>query len=838
MLPSTIQILFIDMKGRVLKYFKELFLCSLLFACNVCAAQSAKNSLVVSENPAANSFLIFSGAKTPEFYYDADDAKVVRIAAEALANDINLISGKELKINTSNIISSEYSIIAGTIGQSKIIDELIKDKLIDVETISGKWESFTIQIIKGNLTVKGSKAPLAGVGGLLVIAGSDSRGTAYGIFHLSKLMGVSPWVWWADAMPQKKNELYVSGTYVSTAPSVKFRGIFLNDEDWGLQPWAAKTFEPKTGDIGPKTYAKIFELLLRLRANLIWPAMHPSTKAFFSIVGNTKVAEDYAIVIGSSHAEPMLRNNVGEWKEKTMGEFNYVTNYDTIYSYWEERIKQTKAIKAIYTLGIRGVHDSKMLGANSMQEQIGVMNKAVKEQREMLAKHINPDVTKVPQAFIPYKEVQDIYDAGFDVPEDVTLVWCDDNYGYIKHFPNEKEQLRKGGNGVYYHISYWGRPHDYLWLTTTHPAQVYTQMRMAYGKGAKDMWVVNVGDIKPGEYLTELFLDMGWNMNTIENNSKGLDKHLHNWMTREFGATNATAIIPVMNEYYRLAYIRKPEFMGATRTEESDPKYKIVADLPWSEEEINQRLKEYAVIEQKVLQISKRIPLAKQESWFQLIEYPVRGAAAMNKKLLYAQLARHGKGDWKLSDDAYDSIEALTNQYNKLNNGKWQYIMDFKPRRLAVYDKAVHTTIDKSLMQKVKIVSVFNGADYKKFTGQKPLAHGLGYERGAVSLAKGTAVYFDFTISVSDSISIAIALAPNHPAEGTKIRYAFQLDNEPAITVDYATQGRSEEWKQNVLTNQAVRTTTYLITKPGKHTVKITAVDDGVIVDQVKIFAQ
>ncbi len=790
-------------------------------------------SLLVSEKP--STFSLFTPSSTANIYVDSSDAKVVTIAANAFAGDMQLVSGKQMQVVHQMPVDG-FTIVAGTIGQSKIIDDLITSKQLDVTSIKNKWESYTIQIIKESNKTKSAKLPFSG-GGVLVIAGSDARGTAYGLFHLSKLIGVSPWVWWADAAPLKKNQLYVSGTYISTEPSVKFRGIFLNDEDWGLQPWAAKNFEPETGDIGPKTYAKIFELLLRLRANLIWPAMHPSTKAFFSIAGNTKMAEDYAIVIGSSHAEPMLRNNVGEWKDKTMGEFNYVANHDTIYRYWEERVKQTKGINAIYTLGIRGVHDSKMLGANTMQEQKEVMYKAVKEQREILVKHINPDVTKVPQAFIPYKEVQDIYDAGFNVPEDVTLVWCDDNYGYIKHFPNEKERMRKGGNGVYYHISYWGRPHDYLWLATSHPAQVYTQMKMAYDKGAKDMWVVNVGDIKPAEYLTELFLDMGWNMETIENNSKGLDKHLHSWLVREFGAANAKEIIPVMNEYYRLAYIRKPEFMGATRTEESDPKYKIVTDLPWSEAAINQRLKEYAVIEAKVLQISKRITVEKKDSWFQLVEYPVRGAAAINKKLLYAQLARHGKATWKISDDAYDTIEKLTNQYNKLGNGKWQHIMDFKPRKLAVYDKAVRTTIDKPLVQLSKPLFIFNGTGYKKFSGQKPLAHGLGYQRGAVSLSKGTSLYFDFKIGKSDSINIVTALAPNHPAEGTKIRYTIQLDNEPAITVDYATQGRSEEWKQNVLSNQAIRSTKHFVAKPGKHTIKITAVDEGVIVDQVKIVA-
>jgi hypothetical protein len=823
-----------------MKYFHLISLNCILFFFNTSlAAQDKKiltnGKITISEIKTPSSFPLSDNSVIPSFYFDKTDAKVVKIAAEAFAGDIKAVTGTDMRLTNSETLNSDYNIVAGTIGQSKIIDELVQNKLLDVTSVKNKWECFTIQIIKGNPKFKDSKAPLAGVGGLLVIAGSDRRGTAFGIFHLSRTMGVSPFVWWADVVPAKRKQLFISGSYTSISPSVKYRGIFINDEDWGLQPWAAKTFEPETGDIGPKTYAKVFELLLRLRANLIWPAMHPSTKAFFYYPGNAKVAADYAIIIGTSHAEPMLRNNVDEWNEKTMGEFNFLTNHDTIYRYWEDRVKQTKDINAFYTLGIRGVHDSKMLGANTLQEQKDVLDKVVKEQRQMLVKHINPDIAKVPQAFIPYKEVQDIYDYGFEVPEDVTLVWCDDNYGHIRHFPDEKERIRKGGNGVYYHISYWGRPHDYLWLATTHPAQLFTQMRLAYDKGAKEMWVVNVGDIKPAEYLTELFMDMAWSIDSIENNRKGLEKHLYQWLVREFGIGNANDLVKVLNEYYRLAYIHKPEFMGATRTEESDPKYKMVADLPWTEEEIDQRLKDYAAIETKVQQIAQRIPAAKQDCWFQLVEYPVRGAAALNQKLLTAQLARHGKAAWEKSDAAYDTIEALTKKYNSLGNGKWRYIMDFKPRKQSVFDKVEPTRIATPLQQPAKTIAVFNGTGYKNFTGQKPLDYGMGYQGGAVHLAKGTALYFEFTTGKSDSINIVTALAPNHPVEGTKIRYTIQLDNEPAITIDYATQGRSEEWKKNVLTNQAVRTTKHFLAKPGMHRIKITAVDDGVIVDQVKI---
>jgi hypothetical protein len=243
------------------------------------------------------------------------------------------------------------------------------------------------------------------------------------------------------------------------------------------------------------------------------------------------------------------------------------------------------------------------------------------------------------------------------------------------------------------------------------------------------------------------------------------------------------------------------------------------------------------VIDAKVVQLAKRIPSAKQDSWFQLIEYPVRGAAALNQKLLYAQLARHGKAKWDLSDDAYNTIVELTNRYNSLGNGKWKYIMNFKPRELAVFDKAIQKTADKPSVLPVKPSFVLNGTAYSTFSGQKPLAHGLGYQRGAVSLPKGTAVTYPFTMN-TDSLRIVLSLAPNHPAEGTKIRYSIQVDDGPAQTIDYGTQGRSEEWKQNVLTNQAIRTTNHRLAQPARHTVKITAVDDGVVLDQVKLFAK
>lgn len=743
------------------------------------------------------------------------EAEVVRTAFDLFKTDYSNVFGGNLSIG------SKGTVYFGTVELNDKAEKFVDKK--DILELKKHKEGFLITVKKGNL----------------IVLGSDKRGTAYGILEISRMIGVSPWEWWADSRIDKKESFTLEeGFRMLKFPSVANRGIFLNDEDWGLMPWSSLTYEPSKikGQIGPKTHARIFELLLRLRANSFWPAMHSCSVAFYLTPGNKEMADKYGIILGTSHCEPMMRNTNAEWKLAGTGEYNYITNKPNVLNFWEERVKLLSGSDNIYTLGMRGIHDGPMSGAKTPEEQKNALTNILKDQKDILIKNINPDIEKIPQVFIPYKEVLDAYKMGLEVPDYVTLMWTDDNYGYIKHFPDEKERARKGGNGVYYHASYWGRPHDYLWLATNHPAQIYTQMKLAYDKGTRDLWILNVGDIKPAEYLIELFLDMAWDINAIENNIDGLDKHLYTWFQREFGEQNAKELLPVMNEYYRLAYIRKPEFMGNTREEEKDPKYKIVSDLPWSKEYIQKRIAQYEVISDKVISLSANIPAHKRDAWFQLVEYPVRCAAEMNKKQLYGQLARHGLSDWALSDTAFYTIVTLTEKYNTLNNGKWNRIMDYKPRKLPVFNIATRTSAENPLIEEPKPLYVFNGLEYKKFEGIKPIAHGLGYERGAISLPKGTSVIYNFETTGLDSVKIEVALAPNHPVEGTQIRYSVSVNNEPAQVVDFHTEGRSEEWKQNVLTNRAIRETTHAIQRNGTKTLKITAIDEGVILDQVILF--
>ena len=689
----------------------------------------------------------------------------------------------------------------------------------DAALLEGRKEAFRLE-------VKGDR---------LYVWGSDSHGMAYGLLEISRLMGVSPWEWWADSRPQELQVFSLpEGLVCQQSPCVEFRGIFVNDEDWGLMPWASLTYEPGAiGQVGPKTNARIFELLLRLRANTYWPAMHECTWPFFLTDGNREAAARYGIYIGGSHCEPMASSTAGEWPRRGVGDYDYVNNQEAVRAFWEERVKEVAAQPVIYTIGMRGVHDGAMQGAKTVEEQKRVLMRVFEDQRELLSRYVDGDVWKVPQVFIPYKEVLDVYDAGLEVPEDVCLMWTDDNFGYIRHFPSMTERARTGGNGMYYHVSYWGRPHDYLWLGTFSPALLYQQMGTAYDQGIRRIWILNVGDIKPCEYQTELFMDMAWNMEAVR--EQGVRKHLGGFLEREFGEDAGRRLLPAMMDHYRLAFIHKPEFMGGTRTEERDRQYwNCIRDLPWTKEEMDCRLAAYQTIEDEVEGVGREIPVLRRDAFFQLVKYPVQAAAEMNKKFLYAQKARHGLCDWNMSDAAYDSIVKLTDEYNRLAGGKWQRMMDCKPRGLAVFGRVPHTTATQPLATKVPCLYRWNGTDCAG--GDCTPCEGLGYEGKAVAVSKGGSIVFDFEGYDADSMEVEVDLVPTHPIGSKTLRFSLALDNGEPMMEDEATQGRSEEWKENVLWNRSVRRFRLPMRKNGSCRLTLTALDDGIVVDEVVIY--
>lgn len=755
-------------------------------------------------------FVLQSGIPVP-IACNSSEEQVVHTALELLRRDLQTVLSATAKVETNT-----GTILIGTAGRSELIDQ----SGVDTSVLKGKKQAFL-------LTVSPE--------GKLIVAGSDGHGTAYGILEISRLLGVSPWEWWADVTPEKKKLFKLSSKFRSVqSPSVEYRGIFINDEDWGLMPWSNKTYEPSdvNGEIGPRTNERIFELLLRLRANTYWPAMHECTLPFFLTKGNREVAKKYGIFMGASHCEPMACSAAGEWRRRGNGAYDYVNNSAAVYKFWEDRVKEVADQEVLYTLGMRGVHDGKMQGAKTVEEQKAVLDRVLADQRGLIEKYVNKDVTQVPQVFIPYKEVLDIYNAGLQVPDDVTLMWCDDNYGYIRHFPTAEERARKGGNGIYYHVSYWGRPHDHLWLSTMSPSLIYQQMKQAYDQGIQKIWILNVGDIKPAEYQIELFMDMAWNLEAVA--QEGVTAHLKHWLERELGTSPAKELLPVMQEYYRLAHIRKPEFMGNTREEEKDPAYRIVKDLPWSEEFINERLSSYDRLSETVEKVTSRIPADRQSAYFELVKYPVQAAGQMNRKLLFAQLARHGKADWEKSDAAYDSIAALTQHYNSLENGKWNRMMDFKPRKLPVFNRVERKEATTPMIQERSAIYQWNGMDASKgnFIGHE----GLGYAGRAAGILMGKALTFSFSDWKADVVEVEVRLLPNHPVHGTQLRFSVSIDGAEPKVISYETKGRSEEWKENVLRNQAIRKIVLPVSGKKSHQLEIKALDEGVVLDQVMLY--
>jgi len=621
-------------------------------------------------------FKLVYGGDAADIVVSPVDFQVVQIAASGLAADIERVTGKKPVLRTQADGLTGHVVLVGTLGRSPVIDALVRDRKLDVSAVRGQWESFLIATVA---------EPLPGVSMGLVIAGSDRRGTAYGVYELSEAIGVSPWYWWADVAPDRRENLIVSaGTRRSGPPSVQYRGIFLNDEDWGLQPWAAKTFEPETGDIGPKTYARICELLLRLKANTLWPAMHSCTKAFNIYTQNKIVADDYAIVMGSSHCEPMLRNNVTEWTGPP-ADFNFIKNPEGVTKYWEQRLAENGRFDNIYTLGMRGIHDGPMQGPTNAPQHVQTLERIFGVQRDLLAKYVAPDVTKIPQVFCPYKEVLAYYLNGLKVPEDVTIVFPDDNFGYIRYFPSaEEQQRRRGGFGVYYHISYLGSPLSYLWLETTPPALIWEEMSKAYDHGMRKLWIVNVGDLKPGEIGMEFFLQMAWDITKWRRDN--LPDFLKQWARREFGAEHAAEIAAVMDEYYRLGYARKPEHLQWYLPNEQ-PQPSALTAIDYGDE-VQARLDAYGDTVARANRLYAAMPENHKDAFYELVTYPVRGAALANerffsaeKTVLYAAQGRASASDWaRRAADADAQMKTETAFFNEqVAGGKWRRMMSIEP---------------------------------------------------------------------------------------------------------------------------------------------------------------
>ena len=507
--------------------------------------------------PPRDPFDIVAAGAAVDIYVDPADFPAVVRATGDLRADVQRVAGVGPIIKNSISGLSPTAVMVGTLGKSPAIDALVAAGKLDTAGVTGKWESAVIQAVAN---------PVAGVKRALVIAGSDRRGTVYGIYELSQRIGVSPWYWWADVTPTPSATITVDGSvFKQGEPSVKYRGIFINDEE-NFSSWAGIVEAGKKP--GPETYKKLFELLLRLKANFIWPAMHPVSDEFNKYPENAANADSYGIVMGSSHPEMMLRNNVKEWdpwaKAHGSPSYDYSVNPQTIYDYWDARVEANGKYENGYSVGMRGEHDSGLVAANapSTADKVTLMQKIFADQRKILASRVNTDVTKIFQIFTPYKEVLPIYNAGLKVPDDVTILWAEDNHGYTRQLPSAAERQRSGGAGIYYHISYWGDPTSYLWINTTPPTLVREELQKAYDSGANKLWVINVGDIKPSEVAIEFAMRLAWRVTDwTETNVADFVSAL---AARDFGSSNASEIADIVMRYYQINIARRPEFIEKT----------------------------------------------------------------------------------------------------------------------------------------------------------------------------------------------------------------------------------------------------------------------------------
>jgi hypothetical protein len=817
----------------------RLALCFLALILLPSAGRAATLALDFSPAPAADEWILADGKSVVPILVETNNDRAVLRAVGDLAEDFARVTGQKPTVENNFSSGGKTGVIIGTLGRSGIVDQLVADKKLNVAGVSGEWESYVLQIVKD---------PMPGMERALVIAGSDRRGTIFGIYQLSEMIGVSPWNWWADVPVKKQNSIGVQGdVFKQGPPAVKYRGIFLNDEDWGLRPWAAKTFDPATGNLGPKTYAKIFELLLRLRANHLWPAMHPGTSAFNRFPENKELADTYGIVMGSAHCEQMLRNNVDEWDAAKFGEYNYVVNRSGVLKYWEERVRANGKYENVYTVGMRGIHDSGMPGGGTEREQAARLHHIIADQREMLARLVNTNVAEVSQIFCPYKEVLGLYRLAPEIPDDITLVWQDDNYGYVRQFSTARERARSGGAGVYYHVSYWGAPRDYLWLCSTPPALIAEEMTKAFDYGASKVWILNVGDLKPAELDIEFFLKLAWNPHSW--NGTNTYELLAKQLARDFGKDSAPELASILSEYYRLNFPRKPEHVG------------FPTNNLFSRNEVAQRIEAWRKLSARVDAMGKKLPSEARDAFYELVGYPVKAAAAMNEKCLTGSAA------------AAEKIHRLTDIYNnQIAGGKWRNMMSDNPRGQLAPARGSVTGGATNFAAPLRLTeprSNFAGADFAEENHRVLLEAehasifvpgkdanwqkitGLGYNGEAVSVFPATVAvrsepqnilsespclqYQIWFRTIGDWKFTMRALPTFSVKTGKPQRYAIALDDAPPqiISLPASLDERNRQWQENVLRNAALTASVHAIAAPGVHTLKIWMVDPGIVIDAI-----
>ena len=578
---------------------------------------------------------------------DEDDFASARLAADALRGDLAAVAGAQAPESAQ----VARAIIAGTLGHSARIDRIVREKGIDTGGVAGVWEAYLLQVVED---------PEPGLERALLVIGADRRGTAFGLYELSRRIGVSPWTWWADAPPPRRSSLHIAPGRLVDAPKVKYRGIFINDEDPALGDWSKATF----GGTNHRFYERVYQLILRHKANYLWPAMWIPRAFYDDDPRNAELADAYGVVIATTHHEPMMRAH-DEWARYGKGPWDYARNAEGLQAFWRGGIERLQGREAVVTLGMRGDGDEPMTGETAT----ALLERIVADQRRIIGEVTGRPAGETPQVWALYKEVQDYYDKGMRVPDDVTLLFADDNWGNIRRLPDPADR-RPGGYGVYYHFDYVGGPRNYKWLNTTQIERAWEQMRLAWAHGVDRLWIVNVGDIKPMELPISAFLDQAWDPEAA--GQEWIAAYPAGWAAEQFGPTHATEIGAILTRYTQYNARRKPELLDADT---------------WSllhDGEADRVVAGWDALERRTLALARRIPDSHRDAFVQLVEYPVLASANLNRMYVAAARNRLHAAQGRASANHWaDETRRLFGRDAELQRiyeqdvagGKWRHMM-------------------------------------------------------------------------------------------------------------------------------------------------------------------
>jgi hypothetical protein len=620
------------------------------------AAQTAAapgTATYVSASAGPGRFTLSAAGRPAPIVASSQDYPGVIRAVRSLQGDLARVTTGVPDLSLDSLPAARELIVVGTLGRSPLVDRLVREGTLDTSGVTGRWEASLVQVVEH---------PWPGADRALVIAGSDKRGTIYGVYDLSAQIGVSPWYWWADVPVRQRRDLFVvPGRQTIGPPAVRYRGFFINDEAPALSGWARETF----GGFNHRFYEKVFELLLRLKANYLWPAMWGNAFNDDDSL-DARLADEYGIVMGSSHHEPMLRAQQ-EWRRYGSGPWNYESNAETLRAFWRQGIRNMGSHESIVTVGMRGDGDMPM----SEQSNIALLERIVADQRQIVAEVTGRSPAAVPQLWALYKEVQDYYDRGMRVPDDVTLLFSDDNWGDIRRLPARDAPQRAGGYGLYYHFDYVGGPRNYKWINTNAIPRVWEQLHLAYAYGVDRIWIVNVGDIKPMELPTQFFLDYAWDPARWP--AERLPEYLRLWAEQQFGPGHAAEIAAILADYGRFSSRRKPELLAPTTFALNDYR------------EAERVGAEYARLVAEADRVAGALPAESRDAFDELVRWPVRALANVNelyvtvgRNRLYASQGRAATNDLAArARELFAQDAALTRFYNDtLAAGKWRHMAD------------------------------------------------------------------------------------------------------------------------------------------------------------------